>query len=470
MCGVGGRCRVECNVSADCPLGAYCLPGEDGVNGCSLPTDSCSDSCEGDLLCRDGRCLAACVLAEDCPDRVCEGEVCAPNDRSDAGTPADAGSDALLDAPTDAAPSCGNAPDAVRSISVGLGGTCVALSNGDAYCWGERGVLSSIVGLTECGGDCSSRPVPVRDAEGARLPEVVEVSAGGDLACARTVSGEVWCWHDGMAAERIRATSGPFLASAISVGRIHACAIEATTDALHCWGDNSRGQLGVPGRAASSQAVAVGVLGVSAVSTSSFRTMAITATEIVGFGENENAELGVPWSVTEAEPVTIGADGAMVIATGIANTCTLGGGIVHCWGAESMLMGSRDTTYVTCEGTSRCTTEMVEIPELTSIAGLAIDRFGTSAVAWTSGWVPLSWGTSHTMVLAEPNVEEPIGLGAIDDAVETVSIGNHAACAIVGASRQLLCWGLNTSGQLGRGYVSATESDARNARGAPICW
>ena len=110
VCGVGGRCREECIVSADCILGARCLRDPvSNLNGCSLATDSCSaGSCEGGLRCVEGECLGVCLADDECPDHVCRDGACQiPSVTIDAGEP-DAGME--LDANRDGGLGCANAP------------------------------------------------------------------------------------------------------------------------------------------------------------------------------------------------------------------------------------------------------------------------------------------------------------------------------------------------------------------------
>jgi hypothetical protein len=128
-------------------------------------------------------------------------------------------------------------------VSLGVHGLrgCVALADGRARCWGER-----FSGRGEA--VAIDAPVTV-----AGLPPVDAVAVGGGFACARTPTGEVWCWGDAsegrLGGAASAAWSEPRRVEAlppvvqVAAGEAHAC---ARTDAgeLWCWGRNARGQLG----------------------------------------------------------------------------------------------------------------------------------------------------------------------------------------------------------------------------------
>jgi alpha-tubulin suppressor-like RCC1 family protein len=102
------------------------------------------------------------------------------------------------------------------------------------------------------------RPQPRAD-----IPKMVEVSAGGSHACARTEAGELWCWgndsfgqlgfeqsgrdHVGRDAgeEGPRAVAGLPKVRAISAGFYFTCVLAGDGEPeIWCWGDNGHGQLG----------------------------------------------------------------------------------------------------------------------------------------------------------------------------------------------------------------------------------
>lgn len=106
---------------------------------------------------------------------------------------------------------------------------CVALADGRVLCWGEpfAGQRGSVA---------IDEPVAV-----AGLVAVDAVAIGGEVACARTRAGELWCWGD--AVERPRRVEGLPSTAQVAVGTAHICARTEAGEPW-CWGRNLRGQLG----------------------------------------------------------------------------------------------------------------------------------------------------------------------------------------------------------------------------------
>jgi alpha-tubulin suppressor-like RCC1 family protein len=474
VCGVGGRCREECVVSADCILGARCLRDPvSNLNGCSLATDSCSaGTCEGGLRCVEGECLGVCLSDDECPDDVCRDGACeVPSIATDAGEEADAGTE--LDADRDGGMGCSNAPSTVVDISVGHEGACAALADGSVYCWGNQGLLTRDAVRDGCGGFCATRPQRVISSTGP-LTGMIEVATGGDRACARNAAGDVWCWADLGLASRMRTRTDLLVASAISAGRTHACAVSsdpATMGGVFCWGDSARGQLGLGALTSSAMAAQAGDLTATGISLGTLHTLAWGATAVYGFGENEYGMLGVPYSVQERTPVERPDVGATSVAAGAANTCVRIDGRVFCWGLESPILGQVSHTVEPCNGSEMCTLEAVQLIEITDAVGLALDPYGSAAVAWNAEGAAVGWGSSYTGVLAAPVLDVPSSLTALSVPTTEVSLGNFAACALTPSTGAgVMCWGLNTNGELGRGYVSELEERPEDIVAAPLCW
>jgi alpha-tubulin suppressor-like RCC1 family protein len=134
----------------------------------------------------------------------------------------------------------------VAGLCMGSLHTCARTTAGTVHCWGAnaRGQVAIL--------DLEAVTAPTRVPG---LPaDVVELACGGDHSCARTGSGDVWCWgenDDGevdasgdvavRAPRRLEAVCG---ATAIAAGYHHTCA--ATPVGLVCWGLNQYGELGGP--------------------------------------------------------------------------------------------------------------------------------------------------------------------------------------------------------------------------------
>ncbi|MBC8068611.1 MAG: RCC1 repeat-containing protein, partial [Deltaproteobacteria bacterium] len=127
-------------------------------------------------------------------------------------------------------------------------------------------------------------------------------------------------------------------ASAIAVGRLHACAL---TDAggVRCWGYSNYGQLGNDAAlddVAFAIPVAVTGLGAGVTAIASFfdHTCALTGTSTLCWGANDYGQLGDGTTAHSAVPIAVaGGDGFTAIATGTAHSCAItSAGAARCWG------------------------------------------------------------------------------------------------------------------------------------------
>ncbi len=134
------------------------------------------------------------------------------------------------------------------AIGTGARSTC-ALHGGLVSCWGAGALGRLGHGST----DSSLDPVGVVLSDDTRLASVDELAVGYHFACARTDTGAVYCWGDGLDGEigdgasvaRFHATPVPGLNGVISLsaGVGFACAVQ-DDGFVFCWGANDFGQLG----------------------------------------------------------------------------------------------------------------------------------------------------------------------------------------------------------------------------------
>lgn len=136
----------------------------------------------------------------------------------------------------------------VRRISAGDTFACAA-SAGSAYCWGrsEVGALGN--------GSAHDEPIPF-SVPLSTTKRVVDVATSNTTACARTIDRKVHCWGDNTKGQLGDATAlrqfYPVEVSALKEGDIvQIAAMDAATCALlkdgsvQCWGSNVDGQLGI---------------------------------------------------------------------------------------------------------------------------------------------------------------------------------------------------------------------------------
>jgi alpha-tubulin suppressor-like RCC1 family protein len=179
-------------------------------------------------------------------------------------------------------------PNDFPSVTTGTQFTC-GLSKGTSRvtCWGSGTGLSAsqtaitptstLIDQISAGGSMlhavvndgtvyGGAPSTGFDAAGNRIAGVVtatsvSTSTSGGHACARTASGGAQCWgtndkgqlgngnttaSPSTAVTVLTAASTPLQGVvSVSTGDKHSCAL-LETGAVHCWGDNSRGQIGSP--------------------------------------------------------------------------------------------------------------------------------------------------------------------------------------------------------------------------------
>jgi alpha-tubulin suppressor-like RCC1 family protein len=100
---------------------------------------------------------------------------------------------------------------------------------------------------------CSRRALQV---EG---PRFTSIAVGREHSCAIAADSTAYCWganakgqlgrgsRDTLANSRPRPVAGGWRWRAIAAGSNHTCGITAA-NVVHCWGDNSLRQLGMPGQ------------------------------------------------------------------------------------------------------------------------------------------------------------------------------------------------------------------------------
>jgi alpha-tubulin suppressor-like RCC1 family protein len=229
-------------------------------------------------------------------------------------------------------------------------------------------------------------------------------------ACTR--SGEVLRPSDGAAPVVLQLTD-----VRLAAGFGHACVVAAGV--LHCWGDNSDGQLGV-----------------------------------------SSADAGA-----DLPPLTVAGGPWTAPATGSHHTCALASdGGVWCWGGNANgQLGSGDRT-------SRAEPRQVTLPARAVDVRSAFE-FTCALLADASVWC---WGY---------NMEGQLGLGDDypgDDRLEPVQLGADRdwtfiatgqghGCGIRAPGR-LYCWGRNTDSQLGQGATNPAEIRAPVQVGTDTDW
>lgn len=256
------------------------------------------------------------------------------------------------------APAAVHAPRALFSIAVGRKFACGLDSDGNAYCWGENG--RGQLGV----GDTLPHKTATAVAGGLHF---ASITTGFWHTCAITAAGTGFCWGDNtygelgvgdtLSVSAPKQIGGSTTFRALTAGSIHECGI-ATNGSTFCWGANFSGQLGdgTSTRRVLPTAAAPGLsfanLRAGRANSIYASTCGMTATgDMYCWGNNSRGQLGVSASHDACVPPTglattfvcsylpvkaIGVAGAVAMDVGQEHTCALvSGGQLQCWGENA---------------------------------------------------------------------------------------------------------------------------------------
>ena len=352
-----------------------------------------------------------------------------------------------------------------QEIAVGWGHTCARLSSGKVMCWGRNS--SGQLGRGGTGSSSSSgTPKEVKN-----LSHAQEIATGDNHTCARLSSGKVRCWGDNSSGQLGRGGTGSSSgtpkevknlsrAQEIVAGGSHTCARLGNKKVM-CWGYNGYGQLGRGGTGSSSSSgTPKEVKNLShaqeIVAGGSHTCARLSSGKVMCWGYNSSSQLGrggigsISSSGTPKEVQNLSH--AQEIAAGRAHTCArVGSGKVMCWGANSSGQLGRGST-----GSSFGTPK--EVKNLSHAQEVAVGGSHT-CVRVGSGKV-MCWGANSSGQLGRGSTGSSFGtpkeVQNLSHAQE-IAVGWLHTCARVG-NKKVMCWGANSSGQLGRGGTGSSSS------------
>lgn len=356
---------------------------------------------------------------------------------------------------------------ATIALAAGAGHTCALLANGAGRCWGwnEDGQLGN--GSTRTPRQRS--PVAIAGLEGATL-----LRAGYAHSCALRSDGTVHCWGqnthgqlgDGTTLARLAPVpvAGLVDATTLAMGANHGCALVAG-GRVWCWGGNAAGQLGDGTTEARASPVEVaGVTDAVAVVAGAEHTCALVAEGGARcWGDNSAGQLGDgtvvsrPWAV----PV-LGVDGAITIAAGYFHTCILrADGGTACWGNN--LFGQLG------DGSTASRPLASPVAGTLRASSLAAGGLHTCVVDATGGVACWGWNERGQAGGADgvERVLTPTPLAGLRDATLVVAGGEHTC--VLRADGRPACFGANDYGQLGDGtLVDARQSAVVQNLSGPV--
>lgn len=226
------------------------------------------------------------------------------------------------------------------AIATGTSSTCaIAESTAAAWCWGANS--HGQLGDPTAGSASTATPVAVSGGHSFR-----SIEAGDSVACAITLSDQLYCWGraaNGLLgdAQTTQDSATPKLVGsykAVAIGGDHACAIDSS-DRAYCWGRNVEGQIGLNMTSSAPVTSPMGVTGgytFSRISLGQNHSCANTVSgATVCWGDDSAGQVGdangpgAPTPLLLPSPVPLSR-----VSAGGDQTCALSAqGALYCWGS-----------------------------------------------------------------------------------------------------------------------------------------
>ncbi len=358
----------------------------------------------------------------------------------------------------------------------------------------------------------SNLNIAFQPSRAVALGEVPSISAGEEHACVLSPDKSVRCWGvstNGELGQGNTDTTGDesgeleFLpsidlgtgrtAKAISAGENHTCAI-LDNDSVKCWGLNSSGQLGQDSTSTIGDASGE-VSGLSSINLGTGRTAkAISAGEnhtcaildndsVKCWGLNSSGQLGQDSTSTigdaSGEMATLTAINlgtsrtAKAVAAGENHTCAiLDNDSVKCWGLNSSGQLGQDSTSNIGDASG----EMAALTAInlgTSRTAKAIAAGANHTCSILDDDSVICWGLNSSGQLGQGDelnigdaIDEMANLNPIDFGTNitagSISTGRDHTCALL-SDTTLKCWGGNTEGQLGQGNADSVGGSTNSS-------
>jgi alpha-tubulin suppressor-like RCC1 family protein len=301
-------------------------------------------------------------------------------------------------------------------------------------------------------------------------PIVLEVSAGSDITCARTIpraesppdqaspaagapngpaATTVWCWGSnvsdppGPPGGLIQTKPWPIAGlgdiTQISTGARVACALDRGGSAW-CWDYYSpvaKDRLGLA-------PVPVKLPQVAQIAAGGHTCMLLRDTTVHCWGSNDYGQIGDGTKKEEArrEPFLV-LKGAAQVASGLGHTCALMlDGSVQCWG--------KSTHGELGAGSREWRTRPAPVPGLRGVVELA--STGEHTCARMKDGTVRCWGANWSGQVGDGTKADrpsPMPVRGVTQAIQ-IAAGDEHSCALVRGG-DLFCWGSNYAGAVGNG-------------------
>lgn len=389
--------------------------------------------------------------------------------------------------------------------------SCARRGDGSVWCWGDGGYAALGNGVE------LPRTTPERVPT---LPPAIAIHGGLHHVCAITETRDVWCWGDnsygqvdGSSGENKKLpTRVPLLGPARTVvgGAYHTCAL-LEDGSVACWGKNGSGQIG-KGPISGDHVLQHDVLDrVTGLAAGYFHTCAIRDGIVWCWGYNDDGQLGTGDQQSRETPTELPGTAATSLTAGAYYTCAINAGRFRCWGynndgqlgSDEMpttpsaldgfvalragayhACGLRDDGSLWCWGVNSVGTLGDGMATGAYLRSPEPRQIVTGRVDVATGWdhtcsVDLAgevtcWGANRRGAVGDPTRTAKLRpQDVMLPGVPTkLAAGRRSACAIVGASEDMYCWGLNDQGQLamppGPAILAPTFTGTSNVTGLAL--
>lgn len=377
----------------------------------------------------------------------------------------------------------------VAKIYSGEENHCIINTSGNLYCWGQNdsgsdgvGFFAPIAGANNytVGSGDFFHPV-IYNPLSAKIKLLALSGEWRGGYCAVNIYDEIFCKSHSPNRLNPGPRETPFLINPYTGGIItkivaggdFACVL-SSVGSLQCWGEGDNGRRG--NGLTTDTYIPAGVTGLTAgvldVELGLSWGCAVKADQTVAcWGENSYGQLGDSTTTQRLVPVGVsGITNAVAVATGGAgHSCAvINNGSIYCWGNNShgqLGNGTTANSLVPVQVTGITNAISVAVPTLANIWSSTELTQGIhrSCALLSTGQVKC-WGQNNYGLLGNGDNSDsstPVLASELPAGIKGVSLAANSACAIT-AQDEVTCWGMDTSGQLGRGkkaVVSETPVD-----------